>query len=184
MSDENNYEGDLKYVREVVERSEGKVAPASIYYLWAILCLIGFPLVDFAPHSVGLFWMIAGPVGFLLSGFLGWHYSKTRGQVSSREGLFVALHYLGTLVAMALVSLMVINGVLLHAGIPQVIILILALSYFTAGLYQDRPLMWMGVLLGISYVLVTLVSGPVWTIVGVVIAGSLVATGRIGGRRE
>ena len=72
-------------------------------------------------------------------------------------------------------SLIVINGVLLHSGIPQVIILILALSYFTAGLYQDRPLMWMGVLLGISYVLVTLVSGPVWTIVGVVIAGSLVA---------
>ena len=85
-----------------------------------------------APYSgsVGLFWTIAGPVGFLLSGFLGWLYSKTRGQVSSREGSFVALHFLGTLVAVALVS------------------------------------------------------GPVWTIVGVVVAASLAATARIGGRRE
>jgi len=184
MSEEQSYEGDLQYVREVVERSEGRRAPASIFYLWAFLCLIGFPMADFAPRSVGLFWTIAAPAGFVVSALIGWRYSRTLGQVARQEGIYYALHWLGTLVAIFMVPLLLINDVLDPTGIQQVILLILALSYFTAGLYQVRPLLWVGILLGISYVVVALISGPVWTIMGVVLAGSLVATARIEDHRE
>jgi hypothetical protein len=183
MDEARNYEGDLQYVRQVVQKAEGIKAPVSIYYLWAVLCLVGWPMVDFAPRSVGLYWMIAGPVGFLLSGYIGWRYSRTLGQVSMRDGIFTALHWLGALVAMGLVSLLVINEILAPSGIPHVILLILAFSYFTAGLYQARPLLWIGVLLAVAYAVAVLIQGPVWTILGVVVAASLVASAHIGGRR-
>lgn len=184
MNEGQKYEGDLQYVRDVVEKSESMRGPASIYYLWAVLCLIGWPMVDFAPRSVGLFWMIAGPVGFLLSGYLGYRYSKTLGQVSVKDGIFFALHWFASLVAMGLVLMLVINDTLAPSGIPLVILLLLALSYFTAGLYQARPLLWIGILLAIAYVAAILIRGPVWTILGVMVAASLVASALIGGRRE
>jgi hypothetical protein len=184
MEVEEKAQGDLKYVREVVERSEGQQVPSGIYYLWAVICLIGFPLNDFASgHFVGMFWMIAAPAGFILSGVIGWRFSSKTGQVDLQRTKIIVLHWLGTLVAIGLVSILVINGALEVWAMGQAILLILALSYFTAGLYQDRPLLWVGLILGLSFVLAAFVQGYIWTILGIVVAGSLVASALIGGRR-
>ncbi|MFC1543684.1 hypothetical protein ACFL4Y_00315 [Gemmatimonadota bacterium] len=140
--------------------------------------------MDFAPHSVGLFWTIAAPLGFVLSGILGWRFSAKLGQVSRNQGLTYAFHWLGVLVALFLVSLLVVADVVGPDAMGQIILLVLALGYFTAGLYQDRPLAWIGILLALSYVFVLFVEGWVWTIAGVAVAASLVASALIGGRRE
>ncbi len=57
------------------------------------------------------------------------------------------------------------------------ILLIVALGYFTAGVHGDRRFLWVGVLMAGGYVLVTLVSGYAWTIVGVALAVALIAAG-------
>jgi len=184
MEEAQKAQGDLQYVREVLEQSTGRQMPVGIYYLWAAICLIGFPLNDFASgRIIGTFWMIAAPAGFVLSGLIGWWFSQKTGQVDFQGTWAVMLHWLGTMVAAGLVSILVINGALAHWAIGQVILLILALSYFTAGLYQDRPLLWIGLLLGLSYILAAFVQGYIWTILGIVVAGSLVASALIGGRR-
>jgi len=184
MEESQKVQGDLQYVREVLERSKGHRVPVGIYYLWAAICLIGFPLNDFASgHVVGIFWTIAAPVGFVLSGLIGWWFSRTIGQVDFQRTWAVVLHWLGTLVAIGLVSILVINGALEVWAMGQAILLILALSYFTAGLYQDRPLLWVGLVLGLSYILAAFVQGYIWTILGIVVAGSLVASALIGVRR-
>lgn len=184
MEDAQNIQGDLQYVREVLDRAEGRRTPSGIYYVWALITLIGFPLTDFASGQVvGIFWMIAAPVGFILSGLIGWRFSMTLGQVDMKEAQLYWLHWLATLVAMALVSLLVINGIVERQAIGQIILLILALSYFTAGLYQDRPLLWLGLIMCAAYIILAFVTGYVWTIFGVVLAGCLAASGWIGGRR-
>ena len=61
---------DLSYVRGAVRKSEGSSSVRGIYLLWGVAILIGFPLADFAPGVVPLYWTIVGPVGFLVSGYL------------------------------------------------------------------------------------------------------------------
>ena len=85
-------ENDLGYVREVVQRSEHDRSPAGVYLLWAAIVLVGFALVDFAPTRVGFFWVVAGPLGGLTSGILGWRHSVRRGQVRREFAASDPLH--------------------------------------------------------------------------------------------
>lgn len=80
-------------------------------------------------------------------------------------------------------------AVLLRArgGMPweqhhAVILLVLALGYVTAGLHLDRPLLWVGLLMGAGFVLVTLVSSYAWTAVGIALAVGLTVAGIREGR--
>jgi hypothetical protein len=61
-------------------------------------------------------------------------------------------------------------------------ILLSAVSYFHAGVHLDRRMLLIGLLLAGGYVAVVTFAGPVWTIVGVVIAVALGLTGFLAGR--
>ena len=126
--------------------------------------------------------MLVGPVGFIVSSCLvratraGWGRCRPRtaggicctGAACSRS---IAL-------AVALPAL----GVLPWQSVNSVILLIVALAYFTAGVHGERRFLWVGVLMAGGYVLVTLVSGYAWTIVGVTLAVALIVAGLRGGR--
>jgi hypothetical protein len=63
------------------------------------------------------------------------------------------------------------------------ILLIVALSYWLAGVHLVSPLKWMGVLAAATYLALAIVedfSYP-WTAAGIVIAAGLVVAGRAGG---
>ncbi len=184
MTADERMENDLRYVKEVVERAGVRKTPSEIFYLWAGIVLVGDVLLDVAPQVGGTFWMIASPIGFFLSGYLGYRWHRRRGQVSARDGVGYALHWLGTMIALFLGFLLVAGGLMQPEGLPALILLILALGYFTAGLYQARGLLWVGIVIAASYVAVVFIQGPVWTFVGIVTAASLAVTGWIGGRRE
>jgi hypothetical protein len=79
-------DGDLHYVQEVVRSSERRSAPKAIYFLWAVICLVGFTLVDFAPRRVGIFWMIAGPAGFVASAGIGWWWAAAGEDSGGKPG--------------------------------------------------------------------------------------------------
>lgn len=74
------------------------------------------------------------------------------------------------------------TGILTVDNLNEVMLLLLTLGYFTAGVHADRPLMWIGVLLGLGYVVVTLVSAYAWTMVGFALAIGLAIAGLRGGR--
>jgi len=177
-------EGDLQYVKEVVERAGDRRYPPEIFYLWAVIVLVGDILLDIDGQVGGAFWMIAAPAGFLLSGWLGYRWGRNLGQQSHAESRSHVLHWLGLLVAIFAGSLLVVQGVLRPEGMGAFILLLLALGYFTAGLYQARPLLWVGLLLAAAYVAVLFIEGPVWSIVGVVTAIALALTGWVEGRRN
>lgn len=173
---------DLGYVRDVVARSERDDTPRAIWYLWAVIGGIGFALIDFRPQSVGLFWLLAAPLGFIASMWLGWRHGRTLGQESRREGHAHMLHWGGMGGAIALLVFYAARGHLDGPEIAQAILLVVALGYFLAGVHMARPLLWVGLALAASFLAVEFVDGYVWTAVGAVTALALVITAHVQGR--
>ena len=184
MDNSEHLEKDLSYVRDVISKSERDKSPASIYLLWAAICLVGFPMHDFATRYVGVYWMIMGPLGTVMSAILGWRHSSKIGQSNRNLGLRHGQHWIATLVAVFLIVPLGIRGVVEWSAVHQIMLLILALSYFLAGVHLDRPILWVGLLMAGAYVALFFISSYEWTIVGVVVAVGLAVAGLSKGKQS
>lgn len=178
----HDLEGDLDYVRSVVARSEGHAGPRAIWFLWAAVSAVGFSLIDVRPGWVPEFWTVAAPLGFVVSAWLGWRHGRALGQESRREGLAHMLHWGACTVACFLLVPLATRGALPGDALPGAILLVVALSYFLAGVHLARPLLWVGLVIAVGYLGVVFLEGPVWTAVGILVGLALVATGVLAGR--
>ena len=178
---DSRMESDLGYVRDVLDRSEQNASPSSIYWLWAIIVLIGFPLADFAPRFVGLYWMIMGPLGGIASGILGYRFSRNLGQLSRRVGRQHALHWGAMMIVIFSAVGLGIAGTVAWSEIHRIILLILSLSYFLAGVYLEPPMIWIGLLMFAAYFVMFFMSAYAWTIVGIVVAAGMIVAAVTGG---
>lgn len=186
MPDTQLTKEDLAYVRAAADRSESIHVP-SIYLLWAVLSLCGFSLVDFVgPGSwlIGVYWLIAGPGGFLLFWWFASRAKQRAGQANREEGRLWAFHFLGFGAAGLLGFGLVAAGHLAPSGVNSLWILLLALTYFMAGLHLERRLLPAGVLLGAGYLLTLFVPEHGSTIAGVLIAVALSALAFVGTREQ
>lgn len=179
MADDRNLHDDFSYVRAVLDRAETGDNPAVIYFLWAAISFIGFAMIDFFPEKTGLYWMIAGPAGGLLSGFLGWRSGRALGQSSRREGRLHGLHWSGLMGAILLLIPLGVTHQLPEETIPRLILLLVAFGYFSAGLHLDRRLLWVGLALGGCYLFTVFEVGLpyLWTITAALLSASLVIAG-------
>ena len=179
MTDDRNLHDDLSYVRTVLDRAESGDNPAIIYFLWAAISFIGFSMIDFFPKQTGLYWVIAGPAGGVLSGVLGWRAGRALGQSSRREGRLHGLHWSGLMGAIVLLVPLVATHQLPTETIPRLILLLVAFSYFAAGVHMDRRLLWVGLALGGCYLFTVFEVGLpyLWTITAALLSASLVIAG-------
>lgn len=179
MTKIDGVEEDLRYVRSVLDEAGKAGSPAGIYYLWAVLSFVGMSLIDLKPEATGPFWAVAGPLGGVASGYLGWKAGKKLGQNSRREGILHTLHWTGMMAAILLVIPLQATGVVSYGAVPSLILLIIATSYYTAGIYLDRRLLFIGILMAGCYLVTVFVKGwPwIWTFTGSVLALSLFASG-------
>ena len=139
MAASERIKDDLAYVRGAVERT-GNVHVPSVYLMWAAICLVGFSMPDFITNgwvglsynSIGWYWTVMGPAGFLASWWLSGRANDRAGQLSQRTGIRWALHWAafgatGVLgIALALIGTCQLGGLrcalgaaagaLLHAG--------------------------------------------------------------------
>jgi hypothetical protein len=193
MTEMSRIEEDLGYVRAALGRGRRGQSPAGIYFLWAAIVLAGFSLVDLAPRIVGLYWLIAAPVGFLASAWLGWRASRRMGELDRAAGRRQMLHWLGLLIAGALAVLPVVAG---HGsggqgsggqaswyGFGATVVLLSALTYWLAGVHGDRPLLVVGALLFGGYAVVVLLPEPAWIVLGV-LSGTAMAVAGWSARRS
>ena len=84
MADLDRLEQDLGFLRRTVDGASPR-SPASIYFLWAVLVFAGFVLVDLDEDRVGLYWMLAGPAGGMISAYLGWRDQRDPGRWTSHS---------------------------------------------------------------------------------------------------
>lgn len=172
---------DLSYVRAVLDDAAPAGSPAAIYYLWAAIAFAGHAIIDFRPEAAGPYWLVAGPLGGLASGLIGWWDGRRTGQRSSREGWRHGLHWTGMMMAVLLLVPLSMAEEIPMTAFPKLILLIVALGYYTAGLYLDRALLWVGMVIAGWFLVVVLRPGLpwLWTLTGAVFAASLVASGLI-----
>lgn len=175
MADTQSIKEDLAYVRAAANRSECVHIP-SIYLLWAAICLCGFPLVDFAgpgSWSIPVYWFIAGPVGGLLSWWLGHRAVHQTGQVDREEGRRWAFHFLSFGGTGLLGFGMVATGQLTWVGFTSLWILLLGLTYILAGLHLERRMLPVGVVVLAGYLIALFVPEYGFTTMGVMVAVAL-----------
>ena len=186
MTNQEQLTEDIAFVRAAAERSASVHIPA-IYVIWAVLCLCGFTLVDFVgPGSawIGLYWLIAGPVGTGLSWWLSARAGREVGQADRREGKRWVFHFAGFGAAGILGFGLVATGHLAWSGVSSFWILLLALTYFLAGLHLERRLLPIGLLLGAGYIITLALPAYGFTTVGVLVALALVTQAFLGSRAQ
>jgi len=167
-------ESDIGYVKDLVAKSDNSISPASIYVVWGIILMAGFSLIDFAPKWLGLFWMIAGPAGGLLSGILGYRAGANRGQMDREVGIKHALHWSGMMVIVFLAVLLGIKGLVHGVVNSQVILLVVALGWWTAGVHFDRIFLWLGGIMVLGFLGTLFMNRYVWTSMGVLLGTVLI----------
>ncbi len=183
MTNRDTLREDIAYVRDATNRANATTIP-SIYLLWAAIGLCGFALVDFVDDSrwIGRFWLLAGPGGVGLSLWLGFRAQRQVEQADRRSGIRWGLHWLAYFVAGMLGLALVLSGHLDWAGFGSLMVLLLSLSYFHAGLQFDRRLLPVAVVAAVCYLLTLVVSGYEWTLAGVLMASVLVWQARLAAR--
>ncbi|HEU4464336.1 MAG TPA: hypothetical protein VFS53_04755 [Gemmatimonadota bacterium] len=174
---------DLGYVRDVVRRAERRAMPRAILWVWAAISVGGFAIIDVAPERAGLYWLVAGVAGFLLSAWIGARRARAIGQESEETGRRHMLHWAGMGVAIFLLSLGAEGWGSTPEASSHAILLMVALSYWLAGVHMVPALKWMGVVAAAVYVALAFLEGfpyP-WTAAGIVIAAGLMVASLAGG---
>lgn len=160
--------------------------PRAILWLWAAISVPGFAIIDVAPERAGLYWLVAGTAGFLLSTWLGARGARAIGQESVDTGRRHMLHWAGMGVAIFLLSLGAEGWGSTPQGSSHAILLMVALSYWLAGVHLVPALKWMGVAAAAVYAALAFLDGfgyP-WTAAGIVIGAGLVVASLAGGAGE
>lgn len=176
MADLSRLEQDLGFVRNAVSHSTPR-SPVSLYFLWAAICLAGFVLMDLNQERVGLYWLIAAPAGSLVSAYLGWRDQRQHGAMDLAVGLRYMQHWGAMMGIIFLTVIMAGRGAIPWDALGPIILLILALSYFHAGLHLDPPLKWVGLLMVGGYFVVLSIDAYAWTIVGVLLSAAMMLLG-------
>lgn len=168
----DQFQKDLRFVRDAVERQEARALPAAIPVLWAGICGVGLTLQDVQPRGASIFWMCAVPSGILLSVVLGSMYSK--GQVASpRRDLIQILHWLSIPFAMAILVYIVAMRSEPQVMGAQVILLMVAVVYFLGGLHLNRVWLYGGLTMAAGILLIPVVPAYPFTATGLAVAAAL-----------
>ena len=169
---------DLAYVRAAVDRSMIGNTHPSILYLWALITLTGFCLLDFAPQIGGLFFAIAAPLGALVSWIIGYRTARADGQADSREAWAWGLHWAGGIMGgMLLLSYIIALDIVPASSAGHLMLLIVTLSYFFAALHLDRVMAPVTVLALAALVISPRLSTLTWTIPGIAISAGMLFLG-------
>jgi hypothetical protein len=176
MTEISQMEKDLRYVRQAVDRRGRAVrGPFAVYYMWAVYVLIGYTLIDVAPRASGWFFLIGGLLGGIGSMILGRRHSRQTGEYDRDFARRAMLHWLGIVLAIAsALALAVVVPELRGPHVGQLIVVMIGLVYFLAGVHFDPNFLWLGPVLIAGGLAVGFVPRFGWTALGAVIAAGLV----------
>ena len=181
---DSKIESDIGYVKDLVAKSDNPISPATFYIIWGVILMVGFSFIDFAPRWVGLYWMIAGPAGGLLSWFLAYKAGVSKGQIDREIGIKYALHWSGMAVIVVLAILLSDRGIIHGFLTSQVILLIVALGWWTAGVHFDRIFLWLGGIMALGFLGTLFMDRYAWTTMGVLLGTVLIVAAMRQGKKN
>jgi hypothetical protein len=143
-----------------------------IMILLVLLDIIGIGITDFAPQSSHWYWLAMVIVTGIASIFMEWSYAREKGPGIAAALKYQMLLWLGVLIAVNLVYFMLHSGRLDSENTGLVILLILALATFLAGLRLDRKLCLLGIFMAGVLILATYLEEFLWIVLLVVLAAA------------
>lgn len=178
MTPVDHIRDDLDYVARAVRHRDRPCGVPAIYFMWAAIVAVGFPLADFMPGVTGAFWFVAGIGGGLLSWWIGARDARRSGISDKALGQRYGYHWTIGGVGFFLGAMPTFAGQVEPAQGAANFLLVGGLVYALAGVHLERPLLWSGLLMLAAYTVLVLFAPPyVWTITGIVIAISLLWAG-------
>jgi len=140
--------------------------------LLGLLALVGIGMTDFSPQLSHWYWLAMVLVTGIACVVMEW----SRGREKGLTGMVIIKHevvtWLGVLVAVNLVYFLLHSGRLDSENTGLVILLILALATFLAGLRLNWRLCILGVLLGGTLILAAYLEEFLWIVLMVVVAAA------------
>jgi len=165
MSEKNhvsNERENLEYIKQILLTSKGPNSYPSIYFFWGCAVFIGYSIAEFKQEWLNTYWLIAAPVGMIVSAWLGSKKAKHYGQQDYKVGEQYLYHF-GVTVGIIFIAILLQE----YSGI----LLLISLSYCLAGIYLEKLMFAVGVLaalihVGINYGLITsnLIVGVVFSL--------------------
>ena len=143
-----------------------------IMILLVLLSIVGIGITDFSPLLSHWYWLAMVIVIGIACIVMEWSRARKMGLNATtivKKEVFI---WLSVLVAVNLVYFLFHSGRLDSENTGLVILLILALATFLAGLRQDWRLCLLGVLLGGALILATYLEEFLWIVLMVVLAAA------------
>lgn len=178
MSEVQRLRDDLAFVRGVVQRHDRERPDLfGVYLAWAIYVLVGYTLLDVRPLWAN-WWLSLAWIPASVASAVSVRRMRARGTMVRDPELSrrISLHWGGG------VALAIVAGVGLASVIPalrgpasgQVIVCLIGLVYFLAGVHFDRRFLVLGPVMIVGGIAISFLHTMPWTILGAVIALGLV----------
>lgn len=177
MTESQQLHQDLQFVRAAVTRRDrdGR-GPIGINYVWAAYVIIGYALLDYRPEFAGWFFMIGGIAGGIASWIIGKRFSQKTGE-SDRDMARRAMLHFGGGILLAFVGTFALAMIIPDLRGPrgsQVLVVMIGLIYFLAGVHFERYYIWLGPIVVAGGIVVGFLHRAPWTVLGAAIALGLV----------
>jgi hypothetical protein len=127
-----------------------------------LLSIIGIGITDFSPSESRRYWLAMVPVFAAACLILEWSRARGRGQKWTTIVRTQLLLWLGLLLAVFLVYLLLHTGRLDNENTGLIILLLLALTTFFAGIHLGWRLFIVGIFLGLALIGATYLEEFVW----------------------
>jgi hypothetical protein len=127
-----------------------------------LLSMIGIGITDFSPADSRLYWLAMVPVFAAACLILEWSRARGKGQKWTTIVRTQLLIWFGLLLAVLLVYLLLHTGRLDNENTGLIILLLLALTTFFAGIHLGWRLFIVGIFLGVALIGATYLEEFVW----------------------
>ena len=143
-----------------------------IMLLLVLLSIVGIGITDFAPLSSLWYWLVMVVVTGIACIAMEWSHARKAGRSLAAILKSEVLFWFGVLVAVNLVYFLFRAGRLDSENTGLVILIILALATFLAGLRLGWRLCILGVLQGVTLILAAYLEEFLWIVLLVVLAAA------------
>jgi len=123
-----------------------------VFSIMLILSLIGIGLTDFSPGNSHIYWLVMVPVFAAACLMIQWRHGREPGRHWTAILRTQIMLWIGLLLAVQMVYVLLHAGRLNYESTGLIILLLLALTTFAAGVNVDWRLMVLGMYLGLVVV--------------------------------
>lgn len=181
MTNPDQLEDDLHFVRNAVERQQMGVMPLSIAILWSGFVLLGFTMLDLRPAVGGVILFVGAPLCYLMSLRLGTSSARAAGIRDSISGTLHLLHWGTLLLSSGVLLLVAMRNDLPGEVVGQIFLVLSGVVYILGGVhFRIRALVGVGLAMMGLAALLTYLERWGWTGAGVIIAAGMIASARRG----